>query len=392
MSPKVILKKKKENRILAGHLWVFSNEIDYFEGEINNGDLVEVFSSRNQFIGLGLVNRNSLIAVRILTRDREDIGKEFFKTRINSAYKLRQEMYPTERSYRLVYGESDFLPGLIIDKYEDFFVLQVMSLGMEQRLDLIADALTDIFRPRGIYLRNDVEVRTLEGMELYSRVFRGIEPPDCLDIEQAGIIYQVDVTKGQKTGFFFDQRDNREALRSLVKDKTVLDCFCYSGGFSVSAGKGGCAKVTGVDASKEAIKWSQDNALLNNLQDTCEFIESDVFDFLAAEVLKGKKYDVVNVDPPSFTKSKKTLPQAIKGYRKLNSLAMQLVKGGGILVSSSCSHYMDEYTFINMLKDSALRSKRTLRLLEFRGQAKDHPVLLSMPETAYLKCAIMEVS
>jgi 23S rRNA (cytosine1962-C5)-methyltransferase len=262
---------------------------------------------------------------------------------------------------------------------------------MEQRLELIADALTDIFRPRGIYLRNDAEVRTLEGMELYKKVFRGIEPFDCLDIEQAGITYKVDVTKGQKTGFFFDQRDNREALRALVKDKFVLDCFCYSGGFSVSAGKGGCIKVTGVDSSTEAIKWSTDNALLNDLSDKCEFIESDVFDFLTSAVLKGQKYDVVNVDPPSFTKSKKTLPQAIKGYRKLNSLAMQLVKKGGLLVTSSCSHYMDEYTFINMLKDSALRSQRTLRLLEFRGQAKDHPVLLSMPETSYLKCAILEV-
>lgn len=389
---KIVLKRKEENRILAGHLWVFSNEIDYFEGEINNGGLVDVYSSQKHLLGIGFANKNSLIAIRIIAKNKEEIDKEFFKTRINTAHKLRQEMYPTERSYRLVYGESDFLPGLIIDKYEDFIVLQVMSLGMEQRLDLIADALTDIFRPRGIYLRNDSEVRTLEGMELYNKILRGIEPPDCLDIEQAGIIYQVDVTKGQKTGFFFDQRDNREAFRALVKDKTVLDCFCYSGGFSMSAGKGGCAKVTGVDASKEAIKWSQDNALLNNLQDTCEFIESDVFDFLTAAVLKGNKYDVVNVDPPSFTKSKKNLPQAIKGYRKLNSLAMQLLKEGGLLVSSSCSHYMDEYTFINMLKDSALRSKRTLRLLEFRGQAKDHPVLLSMPETAYLKCAIMEVT
>jgi 23S rRNA (cytosine1962-C5)-methyltransferase len=388
---KVILRKKEENRALAGHLWVFSNEIDHVEGEIANGDLVEVFSSRKQFIGIGLVNRNSLIAVRILTRDREEIDKEFFKKRISAACKFRQEMYPQERSYRLVYGESDFLPGLVIDKYEDFLVLQVMSLGMELKLDLIADALTDIFRPRGIYLRNDAEVRTLEGMELYKKVFRGIEPPDCLDIEQSGIIYKVDVVNGQKTGFFFDQRDNREALRNYVKDKTVLDCFCYNGGFSLNAGKGGCAKVTGVDSSQEAVKWSTDNAVLNDLQDKCEFIESDVFDFLTAEVLKGKTYDVVNVDPPSFTKSKKNLPQAIKGYRKLNGLAIEAVKRGGILVSSSCSHYMDEYTFINMLKDSALRAKRTLRLVEFRGQAKDHPVLMAMPETQYLKCAIMEV-
>ena len=388
---KVILRKKEENRVLAGHLWVFSNEIDHVEGEIANGDLVEVFSSRKQFIGIGLANKNSLIAVRILTRDREEIDKEFFKKRISAAYSFRQEMYPKERSYRLVYGESDFLPGLVIDKYEDFLVLQVMSLGLELKLDLIADALTDIFRPRGIYLRNDAEVRTLEGMELYKKEFRGSAPPNYLGIEQSGISYKVDVVNGQKTGFFFDQRDNREALKTYAKNKAVLDCFCYNGGFSLSAARGGSTRVTGVDSSQEAVKQSMDNAQINDLQDECEFIESDVFDFLTNQVLKGKSYDVVNVDPPSFTKTKKNLPQAIKGYRKLNSLAMQAVKRGGILVSSSCSHYMDEYTFINMLKDSALRAKRTLRLVEFRGQAKDHPVLMAMPETQYLKCAIMEV-
>ncbi len=390
MPLKIMLKKNEEKRLLAGHLWVFSNEIDHFTGEINNGDIAEVVSSQNMFLGLGLVNKNSLIAVRILTREREEIDLAFFSRRISQAYHLRQELYPGERSYRLVYGESDFLPGLIIDKYENYLVAQVLSLGMEQRLELIGQALVEIFKPVGIYLRNDVEVRTLEGMELYKKPLFGPEPSGNLVIEQNGLDYKVDIMSGQKTGFFFDQRDNREALKNYVSRKNVLDCFCYNGGFSISAVKYECLKVTGVDASKEAVKEAQENAGLNGFNN-CEFVASDVFDYLTEAVVKNSLFDVVNVDPPSFTKTKKNLPQAIKGYRKLNGLAMQAVKKGGILVSSSCSHYMDEDTFINMLKDSALRSKRTLRLLEFRGQAKDHPVLLSMPETAYLKCAIIQV-
>ena len=390
MAFKVILKKNEEKRLLAGHLWVFSNEIDHYSADISSGDIAEVISSQNMFLGLGMVNKNSLIAVRILTKERENIDMEFFKSRITQAYHLRQELYPTERSYRIVYGESDFLPGLVIDKYENYLVLQVLSLGMEQRLYMIGQALTDIFKPVGIYLRNDSEVRALEGMELYKKPLLGPEPSANLVIEQNALDYKVDIMNGQKTGFFFDQRDNREALKNYVSQKTVLDCFCYSGGFSIAAAKYESVKVVGVDASKEAVKEAQENAALNEFNN-CEFITADVFDYLTEAVMKNTLFDVVNVDPPSFTKTKKNLPQAIKGYRKLNGLAMQALKKGGILVSSSCSHYMDEYTFINMLKDSALRSKRTLRLLEFRGQAKDHPVLLAMPETAYLKCAIMEV-
>ena len=391
MTFKIILRKKEENRILAGHLWVFSNEIDHYPADINNGDIAEVVSSQNAFLGLGLVNKNSLIAARILTKERESIDAEFFKRRISQAYHLRQELYPAERSYRIVYGESDFLPGLVIDKYENYLVVQVLSLGMEQRLEMIGQALTEIFKPVGIYLRNDAEVRSLEGMELYKKPLFGQEPSNHLVIEQNGLDFKVDIVHGQKTGFFFDQRDNREALKSYVAQKTVLDCFCYSGGFSLSAAKYESVKVTGVDASKDAVQEARENADLNEFKN-CEFIAADVFEYLTAAVLKNTLFDVVNVDPPSFTKSKKNLPQAIKGYRKLNGLAMQTVKKGGILISSSCSHYMDEYTFINMLKDSALRANRTLRLLEFRGQAKDHPVLLSMPETAYLKCAIMQVT
>ncbi|MBI5555242.1 MAG: class I SAM-dependent rRNA methyltransferase [Elusimicrobia bacterium] len=390
MAFRVTLKKNEETRLLIGHLWIFSNEIDHYSGDINNGDIIEVVSSQNEFLGLGLVNKNSLIAVRILTKEREEINVGFFKKRISQACHLRQELYPGERSYRLVYGESDFLPGLVIDKYENYLVVQVLSLGMEQRLEMISQALTEIFKPVGIYLRNDVEIRSLEGMDLYKKPLIGLEPPSNLVIEQNDLEYKVDIVNGQKTGFFFDQRDNREALKNYVSGKTVLDCFCYSGGFSMSAAKYECFKVIGVEASKDAVKEAQENAGLNGFNN-CEFVTADVFDYLTEAVLKNTLFDVVNVDPPSFTKTKKNLPQAIKGYRKLNELAMQTVKKGGMLISSSCSHYLDEHTFINMLKDSALRSRRTLRLLEFRGQAKDHPVLLAMPETKYLKCAIMEV-
>lgn len=389
--PKIILKKKEEKRILNGHRWVFANEVERSEGEITNGGIVDVHSHQHEFLGRGFVNKNSLICVRMLTRILEEIDTSFFCKRIGDAYTFRQSLYPREDSYRVVYGESDFLPGLIVDKYGNYLVLQVLSLGMEKLLPMIAVALTEVFSPKGVYLRNDVEVRSLEGLALEKKVFLGTEPPAELVVRQQELKFMVDVVAGQKTGFFFDQRENRMALAGYCPGKTVLDCFCYSGGFAIAAAYAGAEKVTGVDVSAEAIDLCVKNSSLNRLAERCEFIESDVFDFLSEAVATGKQYDVVNVDPPSFTKTKKNLPQAIKGYRKLNVLAMCVVKKGGIMASSSCSHYMDEDTFIAVLRANAWRAGRTVRVLEVRGQSRDHPMLLAMPETKYLKYIIMEI-
>lgn len=388
---RIILKKNEEKRILSGHLWVFSNEVEHYEGDIINGGIVDVHTHNQVFLGRALYNRNSLICGRIISRTQEELDKGFFCRRFREAYNFRLGFYPQEDSFRVVYGESDFLPGLVVDKFADYLVLQILSLGMENLLPLIIEALDEVFSPKGIYLRNDVDVRMLEGLPLEKRVAAGEAPLQNIIITHNGLRYTVDVINGQKTGFFFDQRENRRTLGQYCLNKTVLDCFCYNGGFSLSAGQGGALKVMGVDTSTEAVALSRENAALNSLAEKCEFVQGDVFDFLAGDVLKEKYYDVINVDPPSFTKTKKNVPQALKGYRKLNSLAMSAVKRGGIVFSSSCSHYIDEAAFLAMLKDSAVRAKRTVRLLEFRGQAKDHPVLLAMPETKYLKCAIMEI-
>lgn len=380
------LKKGEEKRILSGHLWVFSNEIQEIIAEPKAGDVVELRKNSGEFLGKGFYNPNSLIAFRLLTTQDEDIDFQFYKSRIEESLALRKKLFNNAESFRLVYGESDFLPGLIIDKYNDYYSIQTFAYGMDKHITLICDVLDSIFKPIGIIRRDESTLRLLEGLPEFKEVVRGkIEPTIVTENE---LNYQVDLFEGQKTGFFLDQRENRFALRRYVKNAKVLDCFCNDGGFALNAGLAGATNVLGLDISETAVKRAQQNAGLNQLADVCKFQKSDVFDFLKSI---DEKYDVVILDPPSFTKSKKNITTAKLGYKQINTNAIRLLKRGGILASASCSHHIDEALFLEIIIKSAKEAGKKIRLLEWRGASPDHPVLPAMPETKYLKFGIFEV-
>ncbi|MDI6803274.1 MAG: class I SAM-dependent rRNA methyltransferase [Bacteroidota bacterium] len=380
------LKKGEDKRILSGHLWVFSNEIQEIFAVPQAGDIVELRNHSGEFIGKGFYNPNSLIVFRLLTTEDEDIDFQFYKTRIEKSLALRKKLFNNVESFRLVYGESDFLPGLIIDKYNDCFSIQTFSYGMDKHITLICDVLESIFKPAGIIRRDESPLRSLEGLPEIKEVVRGEIGPTI--VTENEIKYQVDLSEGQKTGFFLDQRENRFAIRRYVKNAKVLDCFCNDGGFALNAGFAGAANVLGIDISETAVKRAQQNAGLNQLADICKFQKSDVFDFLKST---DEKYDVVILDPPSFTKSKKNITTAKLGYKQINSNAIRLLNSGGILASASCSHHIDEALFMEVIIKSAKETGKKIRLLEWRGASPDHPVLPAMPETKYLKFGIFEV-
>ncbi|MDP2209466.1 MAG: class I SAM-dependent rRNA methyltransferase [Bacteroidota bacterium] len=380
------LKKGEDKRILLGHLWVFSNEIQEIQSGLQAGDVVDLRKNSGEFLGKGFYNPNSLIAFRLLTTQDEDIDFQFYKSRIEKSLALRKKLFDNAESFRLVYGESDFLPGLIIDKYNDYFSVQTFSYGMDKHITLICDVLESIFKPAGIIRRDESPLRSLEGLTEIKEVVQGKIDPTI--ITENEIKYQVDLSEGQKTGFFMDQRENRSAIRRYVKNAKVLDCFCNDGGFALNAGFAGAANVFGIDISESAVKRAQQNAELNQLADVCKFQKSDVFDFLKST---DKKYDVVILDPPSFTKSKKTITTAKLGYKQINSNAIRSLNSGGILATASCSHHIDEALFMEVIIKSAKEAGKKIRLLEWRGASPDHPVLPAMPETKYLKFGIFEV-
>lgn len=380
------LKKGEEKRILSGHLWVFSNEIQEIQAEPQAGDIAELRKNSGEFLGRGFYNPNSLIAFRLLTSEDEDIDFQFYKTRIEKSLALRKKLFKEAESFRLVYGESDFLPGLIIDKYNDYFSIQTFSFGMDKHITLICDVLESIFKPAGIIRRDESPLRSLEGLPEIKEVVRG--KIDSTIINENEIKYQVDLQEGQKTGFFLDQRENRSAIRRYVKNAKVLDCFCNDGGFALNSGFAGAANVLGIDISESAVKRAQRNADLNQLADVCKFQKSDVFDFLKNA---DAKYDVVILDPPSFTKTRKNISTAKIGYKEINTNALKLINSGGILATASCSHHIDDALFLEIVNTAAKQASRRIRLLEWRSASPDHPVLPSMPETKYLKFGIFEV-
>ena len=383
----VTLRKNEDKRILNGHLWAFSNEILDIKGEPQAGDIVELRNHADTLLGIGFYNPHSLIAVRLLTRQEEEINFEFFRKRVESALALRKRVYPNAETFRLVHGESDFLPGLIIDKYNEYVSIQAFSFGMDRRLTLICDVLESILHPKGIIERNETLIRSLENLEQKKGVLRG--SVEEVLISEYGIKYSIDLLEGQKTGFFLDQRENRKAFRRYVKGMTVLDCFCNDGGFSLNAAYAEASEVTGVDISESAVQRSGNNARLNNLN--ARFTEADAFEFLKNACTKNQKFDVINLDPPSFAKSKKTVRKAIRGYEEIHSYAMQLLKPDGILATASCSHHITEETFLDIVNDCARSKGRNVNLLEWRGAAPDHPVLPAMPETRYLKFGIFRI-
>jgi 23S rRNA (cytosine1962-C5)-methyltransferase len=384
----VVLKKNEERRLLAGHQWIFSNEVGSLTGDPISGDIVEIHRHDHKFLGIGFYNPHSLIAVRFLSPEREEIDFHFFKKRIDAAYSLRKKLFPHSAVYRLVHSESDFLPGLIVDKYNEYLSIQIFSAGMEKRSTLICDVLESIFSPRGIVERNESTLRSLEQLELRKGVMRGTVEPTIIDLE--GIQFRVDVLEGQKTGFFLDQRLNRTTLRPFAKDKSVLDCFCNEGGFALYAASGGASEVLASDGSESALERAASNAELNKLKNVT-FQKSDAFELLSSFVQQQKKFDIVVLDPPSFTKSKKTIATAVKGYKELNTAALKILSPGGILATASCSHHIPEETFFNLIGDSGVKSGRSLRMISFSGASPDHPILVSMPETKYLKFALFYV-
>ncbi|OGU75353.1 MAG: hypothetical protein A2V93_09815 [Ignavibacteria bacterium RBG_16_34_14] len=389
MIPKIYLKKNEERRIISGHLWVFSNEIAKTEGEPDNGDIVEVFDYKNNFIGKGFYNKNSLIAVRVLKIKEGEDFNSFAKEEMLTAFSLRKQFYPNRTSFRLVFSESDFLPGLIIDKYNNTFVLQVYSAGMERDIQIIIDILKKEFEAKNIFTKNESYFRKLEGLPEEDKIYFGNMNEEI--IHDGLIRYKIDFSTGHKTGFYFDQSDNRFFIQKISKGKNVLDAFCNTGGFGLHASYAGAESVTFVDSSQPALKSAEGNFRLNDLESKSEFVVEDVFDFLNKCKENKRFFDVVILDPPAFAKSKKNLPTAIKGYEKLNRLALQIINDGGFLATSSCSNHLKEADFIKIINQAAIKSQKRIQLIHFNRASLDHPQHPAMPETSYLKFAVFKV-
>lgn len=387
---RISLKKNEDRRIKAGHPWVFSNEIGRIEGTPEPGAACELCDVSGNFIGTGYHNPHSLIAARLLSRKSEDIDSvDFFEQRIAAALAHRRSLYPRMETFRLVYGESDFLPGLVVDKYGDYLSLQLLSAGMDRRRSLILEALQRLLSPKGIIARNDVAVRTMEGMTEEVELLQGIIP-DAVMMEENGLRFEVDLRHGQKTGGFLDQKENHLLLQGLSKDKEVLDCFCYSGSWAAHAGFFGARSVLGLDISERAVALAARNAAINGLSDRVAFEECDAFDRLRSLKLEGRSFGVVVMDPPAFVKNRKNLAEATKGYITINRRALELLEPGGYLISCSCSYHMGREPFREMLVTAARQAKREVRLVTARSQAPDHPVLLNFPESEYLKCVVLQ--
>ena len=386
---KILLKKNEERRIKQGHLWIFSNEIANVEGDISNGELVHVFDSKNNFIGSGFYNGNSLIAVRIISNEESVDLEKLFRHRLNTAYEFRNRIYPDRKSFRLVFSESDFLPGLIIDKYNDSFVLQVYSAGMEKNIELITRILHEDFSAKNIFAKGEEYFRKIEGLPEENKIYLGKMNEEI--ISDGKVKYKINFATGHKTGFYFDQCDNREFFGKFCENKSVLDCFCNSGGFGLHAAYNKAKKIVFVDSSSEEIKNAQENFSFNGFNSKTEFIQSDVFDYLEKCNSEKKTFDVINLDPPAFAKNKKTLATAIKGYEKLNRFAISLLKDDGLLFTSSCSHHLKEEMFLDAINTAALKTGKKIQLFHFNNASLDHPFLPAMEETVYLKFAAVRV-
>lgn len=383
----VYLKKNEEKRIVAGHPWVFANEVARIEGKDKNGSLATVYDFNGRYIGKGYINHLSKILVRIFIRDDSMPDYEYYKTAISKANDYRLKL-GFKNSYRVVFGESDNLPALIVDKYDDILSVQFLSLGIDKNKDLIIRALVEIFNPKGIYERSDVAVREKEGLPLFKGKIYG-EFNTKIVIEENGLKMIVDVENGQKTGYFLDQKENRFALRKYASGD-VLDCFCNVGGFSLNAAAAGAKNVIALDISQSALDTVAENAKLNGLPNV-HTLQGDVFEVLRQFKKEGNTFDTIVLDPPAFCKSASEVKNAYKGYKDINILGMKLVKDGGFLISSSCSHYMTFHLFQNMLTDAAKESGRKARIVEIRTQASDHPSMLSTDESLYLKFFVLQI-
>ncbi|MEK4340227.1 class I SAM-dependent rRNA methyltransferase [Brevibacillus sp. FSL L8-0710] len=424
----VKLHQHRKKRLETGHPWIFQSEVMEIAGEVEPGDIVEVTNHKGHFLAKGYINPSSQMIVRILSYDpQETIDYSFFLRRIRQAAEFRTRFVDNPRACRVIYGEADFLPGLIVDRYEDILVVQILSLGMEMRREWIRDALVEVFAPTGIYLRNDVPVRELEGLTQSKEVMYGKCPRE-VTIEENGLKYVVDIVEGQKTGFFYDQRENRAAIAPLMKGwgeahgitmqevdvdgekmlipvdrrgkivknpfwdgAEVLECFTHTGSFTLNAFKHGAKKVTALDISELAIETARRNVALNGFLHRVDFVTANAFDYLRESVEAKRSWDVVILDPPAFAKSRGAVKGACRGYKDINLHGMKLVRPGGFLVTASCSYHMSPELFLETIQEAAVDAKKILRLIEWRGAGKDHPQISGAEEAHYLKFAIFEV-
>ena len=396
MSEAIVTLKKGEGRtIKAGGMWIFDNEIESIIGSFTDGDIVVIHDFDGYPMGKGFINRNSRIEVRLLTRNsKQEIDGEFLKQRVKDAWEYRKKTVDIS-SCRVIFGEADFLPGLVIDKFSDVLVVESLALGIDrfklQIIDLLKEILAeDGIKIKGVYERSDAKVRLNEGMERV-KGFIGEEFDTNVEITENGVKYIVDVKDGQKTGFFLDQKYNRLAIQKLCRGARVLDCFTHTGSFALNAGIAGAREVIGVDASQLAVDQATENAKLNGLENVVSFRCEDVFELLPKLEAEGEKFDVVILDPPAFTKSRSSIKNAIKGYREINLRAMKLVKNGGFLATCSCSHFMSYDLFTETINQAARNVHKRLRQVEFRTQAPDHPILWAADESYYLKFYIFQV-
>lgn len=386
----VFLRKGAQHRVESGHPWVYKTEIDYVEGEFEPGDIVDIYNFRQRFIGRGYINPKSQITVRILTREQEAIDRDFFKKRIETAWAYRKQFLSEPEYCRLIYGEADFLPALIVDKFGPYMVIQTLALGIDIHKDTIVSILDEMFEPEGIFERNDVSVRRLEGLDMKKGYLKGSFNP-VITVRENGIPFYADIENGQKTGFFYDQRENRAFLKPIVEGGEVLDCFCHTGSFAVHSALYGAKKITSIDISEDAIELAKKNAELNGVSDICNFQVANAFDALRTMSDEHQQFDVVILDPPAFTKSRGSIEGAARGYKEINLRGLKMVKPGGYLVTCSCSYHMDRDLFKAIVVDAARDTKRTLREVEYRTQAKDHPILAASDETQYLKFLVVQV-
>jgi 23S rRNA (cytosine1962-C5)-methyltransferase len=387
---KVHLKRKIANRIVSGHPWIFANEVERVEGNPEAGAIVEVYFHDGKFVGKGYFNQQSQIIVRLLTHDKKiQINEDFFLDKIRECWSYRQKLGYTENC-RLVFGEADGLPQLIIDKFNDHFVIQTLALGIDVWKPAITKALQAVFKPKGIIERNDVPVRELEGLPQHKGFLS--EPFDTkIIINENGLKFHVDLENGQKTGYFLDQQDNRRTIQNIVKGADVLGAFTYTGTFEIHAAHYGAKSVLGLDISENAVQQANKNAELNGLQNIVRFEAANAFDVLKQWTKENKRYDVVMLDPPAFTKSRATIQKAITGYKEINLRGMKLVKPGGFLVTSSCTNLVQPELFLQIIDMAAKDARRKIRQVTFQTQSADHPVIWNMENTQYLKFLIVEI-
>ena len=386
----IFLRRKISPRVANGHPWIFNNEIDKIEGEAKAGDIVTVFTHDKKFVGKGYLNPQSQIQVRLLTRDKNEvINEEFFHKRIQACWDYRQKLGYIENC-RLVFGEADGLPQLIIDKFNDHFVIQTLALGIDVWKPAIVKALNNIFQPKGIFERNDVPVRELEGLPQQKGFLSEPFDPKII-INENGLRFHVDLENGQKTGYFLDQQDNRRAIRHIVKDADVLGAFTYTGTFEIHAAHYGAKSVLGLDISENAVEQANRNAALNGLEKNCRFETANAFDVLKQWGKDGRQYDVVMLDPPAFTKSRETIQKAITGYKEINLRGMKLIRPGGFLVTSSCTNLVHAEMFREIIDMAAKDARRKIRQVVFHAQSSDHPIIWNLENTQYLKFLVIQV-